>query len=524
MSGTKRDSTKRRFLPLKDKALFICNIANVAYGYSKIMNQAGFDINLICHDMKHLMSQPEWDDMELNPDDFPDENDFYKNTAEFGEYQRPDWYCSEELLTWQNSLIRTIAPILKGGTPIHLRPKIRGLYYVLQEFYRRVREKITRYNCFPLVEGSPKNRVSSDKVEFFTTGQKNRRLSHDEIIMNCRKLAIESLKYGPEFKLSLNDFLPYILHVQWLQSHIARRDTLMACVLSPIYCMIYGELPYVSIEIGTMREIPFDGSGTGKLLALAYRLSDSVLITNPDVRNQAESLGLKNYRFCPHPLDEDVYHPANGKSELREKIEAEWNADFILLAPARQNWFYKRNDRIVRAFWRLRKAGIKSVLVVPTWGQDIKKSKDLGASLGLEPHIKWIKPLSEPLLVKYIQAADVVLDQFSLGVFGLLSPKAMSCGRPVLSSYRPEVHDWCFSSPPPLVRCLEEEEIFDALFRLAGSKKEREEIGRASREWVLRHHSKIRIKETLLTAIEEARLTFDRRKNSEEKLWNRATA
>jgi glycosyltransferase involved in cell wall biosynthesis len=497
---------------LKHRPLFICNIANVAYGYSKILNQARYDVKLICHDMKHLMSQPEWDDIELNPNDFPDENDFYRNNADFGGYRRPDWYRSEELLTWHSSVMRSIAPLLRSGTPVSLRPKVRRCYYVFQELVRRGRKKWRNLGGGDDIGDCAVNAGIFTGNCSLEDGATLPVLSHDEIMVNCRKLALESQRFGREWTLSVNDFLPYIMHVQWVQSYLARRDILMACVLSPIYSMIYGFLPYVSIEIGTMREIPFDGSTTGKLLALAYRLSDGILITNPDVRKQAEMLGLRSYHFCPHPLDEDVYRPDYGKSELRIRLEAECNAEFFLLAPARQNWFYKRNDRIIRAFRRLRDAGVNGVLIVPTWGQDIKKSKELGSRLGLDHCIKWIKPLSEPLLVKYIQAVDVVLDQFSLGVFGLLSPKAMSCGKPVLSSYISSVHEWCFSSPPPIVRCLTEGEIFEAVLALASSQEERERIGRISREWVVRHHSKKKVKSILEASMREAHERFMERK------------
>ena len=51
------------------RTIHCCNIANVAYGYCKILEHFGQDVRLCCHDMTHLMSQPEWDDLELDPED-----------------------------------------------------------------------------------------------------------------------------------------------------------------------------------------------------------------------------------------------------------------------------------------------------------------------------------------------------------------------------------------------------------------------------------------------------------------------
>src|SRR5206468_2629574 len=142
----------------------------------------------------------------------------------------------------------------------------------------------------------------------------------------------------------------YRAHAHWLDRHLTDHDVAMAYVYTPIYAMIHGKQPYVSIEIGTMRDLPFDGTPIGKMLALAYRLSDQVIITNPDVLTQAKRLGLERYQFCPHPVDEEVFKPAASDSRLRHDLKAQYDADFVLVAAARQNWAIKGNDRLFRAF------------------------------------------------------------------------------------------------------------------------------------------------------------------------------
>src|SRR5215469_17610573 len=83
------------------RSLHVGNIANVAYGYAKTLEPHGAPVRLICHDLTHLMSQPEWDDLDLDPKDFPDEMRFDINSADFGDYRRPSWFTSEKL--WGNS-------------------------------------------------------------------------------------------------------------------------------------------------------------------------------------------------------------------------------------------------------------------------------------------------------------------------------------------------------------------------------------------------------------------------------------
>src|SRR5258708_14719444 len=253
-----------------------------------------------------------------------------------------------------------------------------------------------------------------------------------------------------------------------------------------------------------MRDLPFDGTAMGKMLALAYRLSDQVIITNPDVITQAERLGLERIQFCPHPVDEAIFRPSETDSALRKELQSKYDADYVLLAAARQNWAVKGNDRLFRAFAELLSRGIKAVLVIPGWGQEVAQSKVLCRNLNIAKRVAWIAPVSEPVLLKYYQASDLILDQFVLGVFGLITCKALSCGKAVLTSYDKPTHAWCFAEHPPVVHCSSEKEIFDAMFSLLRSPDRIAEIGRAARRWVEKHHSKKVVQGILIDVMKRA--------------------
>jgi hypothetical protein len=122
--------------------------------------------------------------------------------------------------------------------------------------------------------------------------------------------------------------------------------------------------------------------------------------------------------------------------------------------------------------------------------------------------VAWIAPQSEPVLVQYYRASDFVLDQFILGVFGLITPKALSCGAVVLTSYDDAPNAWCFAEPPPVVHCRTEHEIVDAVAGLAANPERRRALSQRSRQWVLRHHAKGTIVRILDAAMESARADF----------------
>jgi glycosyltransferase involved in cell wall biosynthesis len=460
------------------RSLHISNVANTAYGYCKILRQAGYTADLRCHDLQHLMSQPEWDDLPLRPDDFPDENDFFKNTADFGSYRRPDWFQTPPIFA-QDSVscaVRGIKQQVKKMLPQQVADP-------LSRWYRATRSKLTG-GAWP--------------------GQRER----------FRYLAEFSRQFGPEWEVTEEMLSGLQPQAAWLGRQIAGHDVAIGYMIAPIYAMLLGSIPYVSVEIGTMRDLPFDGSAIGKLLALAYRLSGHVLITNPDVITQARQLGVERYTFCPHPVDEDRVPPANGDSALRRELCARHNADFLLFAPARQNWKIKGNDRVFRAFAQLLARGVRGALLVPAWGQEVERSERLVAELGLGDRVVWLKPMSEPLMFQHYQACDAVLDQFQLGVFGFVTCKAMACGVPVITSYDEIHHEWCFEEHPPLLRARTEKDIFDALLALAQDRSRVREIGAASRRWVDRYHSKRVIREKFMEIMEAARDHFYR--NSDE--------
>ncbi|MBI4754382.1 MAG: glycosyltransferase family 4 protein [Betaproteobacteria bacterium] len=472
------------------KSLHVSNVANVAYSNAKILNKRGWPAQVICHDVKHLMSQPEWDDLLLDPQDFPDETDFYNNTADFGGYSRPEWFKSDSLADPYADVSQIHARLLAWlarRLPREIKRTLEPAYYRLMRMRMGMKRMVTGQKPAP---------VASEDV-----GVVEKRL---------RTLIDTAAGLGPQWQLDEVVLRRYLPHRAWLASHAACQDVVFSYVLSPIYAMLYGLKPQVSVEIGTMREIPLGTSATSRLLWLAYRLSDHVVLTNPDNRSLADEGGVTSYSFCPHPIDDEMFRPGE-EQELRRELLGRHDAQFVLFAPARQNWKVKGNDKLIRAFARLRRSGVNAVLLLPAWGQEIERSKALSNSLGIQAHTVWLPPLSEPLLARYYRAVDLVLDQFQLGVFGLITPKAMSCGTPVLTSYDVRHHNWCFPVDPPVVSCWTEEDIFAAISDLTRDAGKRAEIGAASRAWVERHHSQAVVADALTSAMEIAVENFKRR-------------
>jgi len=473
------------------RSLHVGNVANVAYGYAKILTRRGAQLELICHDITHLMSQPEWDDLALDPRDFPDEGDFSVNTADFGDYRRPPWFRSAKLAVPSRTFRGSVLGQLARHLPTKAKRALDPLRYRL--LYARERGASFRRARAMLRLGRVSEAESEAGIE------------------RVRELAAMASRFGPGWKIDPIVLACYLRHRDWLASHAAAADVIFSYALAPIYALLYAKKPCISVEIGTMRDFPFGTSALARLLWLAYRLSDHVVITNPDDREAAERAGIRHYSFCPHPIDEAIFFPA-GEPALRRHLQDKHAAETLLLAPARQNWRLKGNDKILRGLAIALARGTNAVLLIPAWGQEIARSKALCRALGIQSRVAWLEPMPEPLLARYYRAVDLVLDQFELGVFGLITPKAMACGAAVLTSYERRHNAWCFPADPPVVACASSEEIGAAIARLAGDHAARREIGAAARRWIEQTHSSALVADRLRGAMESAMTNFGARK------------
>lgn len=411
------------------RILHVGNIANNAYNNAKFLRRKGVEADVLCYDYTHVMAQPEWEDAEFDgqPDEFCPQWD----ALDLGRFRRPAWFIQEYL---------------------YGRKHTRKKWFKGQFFLERLLRQPSRWT---------------------------------QVLTHYQRCRASDVRPTPLLRDVLQMYPGRKPFEQWYEGY----DLIQAYATEPINAWWFASArPYVAFEHGTMREIPFEDSARGRLLALAYRQASRVLITNPDVLAAAQRLGLTNFQFIPHPVDETKYRPCS--TPLRAELMNRHQTDLILFAPSRHNWALKGNDLLLKAFARFTRQAPRRrpILILSDWGQEVDRSKALIDSLGIGASVLWTPPLNKMKLIAYYNAADVVLDQFTLGVFGTVTPEAMACGKPVLVHFDRRAHEWCFAEMPPVVPAGTEEEIFTRLVELADDPARRAAIGQTSREWVIKHH------------------------------------
>lgn len=256
----------------------------------------------------------------------------------------------------------------------------------------------------------------------------------------------------------------------------------------------FSGMPYVAYDAGWIRYFPYGNTIRDKLARRGYRKAKGIIMTNSDALRISDSLPyLKNKKisFVPFAIDPEKYKPLDAR-EIRARCAKE--DEFLLFSPARQYWAEKGNDKLIRAFAKFVKVFPKSKLLLVSWSIDKDKSKELVSSLRISDKIVWIDPLPKNQLIRYFNAADIVLDQFVLGGWGTTTPEAISCGKPTITSWAGKDRQdepyiiRAYEQKPPLLHAWHEEEIYHILVKCAGDIEFRHESANQCREWIMKTH------------------------------------
>jgi glycosyltransferase involved in cell wall biosynthesis len=156
----------------------------------------------------------------------------------------------------------------------------------------------------------------------------------------------------------------------------------------------------------------------GRIVRHNLKHCDKVLVSTPDLLTAAQQYG-RNVEYLPNPVDTGVFYPKpseNGQESLR-----------VLVAGA-CDWRVKGTDTAIRALSELKRNLDVSIIA---YGKDLDTTLSLAKSLGL--HLRVLPKIGHEDMREYYWKADVVMDQFKSGVFGLTSLEAIACGRPTIT-------------------------------------------------------------------------------------------
>lgn len=181
-------------------------------------------------------------------------------------------------------------------------------------------------------------------------------------------------------------------------------------------------------------------------------------------------------------------------TSLWKDIKEKYDMELIFFHPSRHEWskttnLNKGNDRLILAISKFLNLATKKVLFIfIEKGSDVQKSKKMINELGLQKNILWLKPMNKKKLIEYYSISDIVLDQFVVpGGMGQLALESMSIGIPTFI----HIKNWenYYEEFPPVVNVSSPDEITLEMKRLSDDNNKRKDVGKKSREYILKYFS-----------------------------------
>jgi glycosyltransferase involved in cell wall biosynthesis len=258
-------------------------------------------------------------------------------------------------------------------------------------------------------------------------------------------------------------------------------ELIQASTEFPIFSYI-SQRQFISFTTGAdIARLVQENSLKGILLRKAYHASKAVIIPLPHMWKYAQKLKLKNGIFIPALWDYEKF---------QTKIESTKNEKYTIFHPTNHVWYYKKNDRFLKAFLKLAEEVKNIQLIIINRGQDFKKSiKILEEPIKKNQVIVLPQTLQQSELVNYYHKSDVIVDQFGVGSTGLIGQEVMACGKPLVQYIDESLYEKFYSEKPPIFNAQSENEIYQQLSNLVNDPNLGKQRGMECQRWILKHHN-----------------------------------
>ncbi len=149
----------------------------------------------------------------------------------------------------------------------------------------------------------------------------------------------------------------------------------------------------------------------------------------------------------------------------------------------------KHNERFFYALAQFVKVDTNIHAIVLDRGADRQVAKKIVRDLGLTEYVTFIPPMTEAQRIEYLQMADVVIDQFDPGSFGLGAIETLLVGKPLITYFRNDFIAGSYADNPPVLNARTAEEISKRLLEVRDHLL-RKNISASARQWALKYHSR----------------------------------
>lgn len=334
-------------------------------------------------------------------------------------------------------------------------------------------------------ESIPTSKALKDKIEhheFVISAKWDQNVCiYSPVTLNER--ALKNFLYQERFNFSdlkkmllINNILPHWDLIAKLRQFDLLQVSGLAIALAP-----FTGRPYVTFPYGAdIFDSAMEDSTMGRLMRLGFKMASGHILSGTRFGALVHELQMENVIYLPYMCNTRIYYPKD-ESEFRDELERKYGKGIFLLMPSRQDWEVKGNNKFFEALAKIENKSNIRVFCI-NWGSDLKRSQELVENLGLSDLVFWLPLLAKGRLRKYINACDVIVDQFNIGEFGTTAIEGMACGKPVICYIDKAFEKFCQN--PPVLNCKDKNGIISILNLIINREYNLNSIGSNSLQWV----------------------------------------
>lgn len=222
----------------------------------------------------------------------------------------------------------------------------------------------------------------------------------------------------------------------------------------------------------------------GHLQRASFKSAGLIIASNPWSYAFARRYGFKNMVHVPTLLDSELYSP--GFPKFRDEWRREYGGNFFLLSTARLDDFFKGSNIAIDAIAHFLHENENARLVQISWGRDLDKFQHRIKEYGLEGKVILLPAAGKRKLIDYLRSAHVVIDQFTLGYYGMTALESIAVGVPVIMNVNQQQYDaFSAAGAPPVCNASNSNEIIGHLRSLYNNPILASDISKSQRAWFM---------------------------------------
>ena len=287
---------------------------------------------------------------------------------------------------------------------------------------------------------------------------------------------------------------------------LSQYDTVIAITTSPAYCQFFSK-KLVSICTGSdIRDYVWQKGIKSWLLKQAYKKSYHVFVPFSEMHWAPKKLNIEK-KSSPIYVTMDI----QAFDTIKQEKE---NDKLTIFCPT--NWIINRHDskginKLLNAIIKLLEQGYDFDIIMIDHSQNDSipeqdKNYIMEITKKFPNNIKIIKRIERKKdLIREYKKCDLIADQFSIGMFGLIGMEALCSRKPLMAYFNKESDKFYNGETPPILNCQNEEEIFEILKMILDGKISRNELsslGEKGYNWILKWHSEEKVARSIIEKIQ----------------------